>query len=217
VIYPPVDTSFFTPAEGRGKVAAGSEGSEGAPFLIVAALVPYKGVERTIRVANRRGLPLRVVGSGPELSRLRALAGRTVRFEEWISMEALRDAYRGCRALIQAHEEDFGIAPLEAMACGRPVIALRKGGASEVVTTSTGVLFDEATEEGLSAAIDTFESRKFDPTELRRHAVTFDRQLYRGRMEALLHQAVLAFQDRDGEPFPVDRLAGGCAKQATVL
>ncbi|HET9252395.1 MAG TPA: glycosyltransferase, partial [Candidatus Eisenbacteria bacterium] len=115
VIYPPVDTSFFTPAVRGGAALAGDDD----PFLVVSALVPYKGVERAIRVANRRGLPLRVVGSGPERKRLGALAGPTVRFDEWLSMDSLCDAYRSCRALIQAHEEDFGIAPLEAMACGR--------------------------------------------------------------------------------------------------
>jgi len=150
VIYPPVDATFFTPA------AAGGAPDASAPYLVVSALVPYKGVERAIRVANRRRLPLRVVGTGPDRKRLHAIAGPTVRFEEWLSMDALRDAYRTCRALIQAHEEDFGIAPLEAMACGRPVIALRKGGASEVVPSFAGVLFDDGSDQGLEQAIDAF-------------------------------------------------------------
>ena len=204
VIYPPVDTSFFTPAPG------GAQAEADAPFLVVSALVPYKGVERAIRVANRRGLPLRVVGSGPERKRLGALAGPTVRFDEWLSMDALRDAYRSCRALIQAHEEDFGIAPLEAMACGRPAIALRRGGAAEVVAPGTGILYDDDSDEGLGRALEEFtQHHRFDPEAIRRHAVTFDRALYRGRMEALLAEAMDAFANRDGDPQAVDRIARG--------
>jgi len=220
VIYPPVDTAFFTPGPTAGAADAADAGSAagtGAPYLVVSALVPYKGVERAIRVANRRGFPLRIVGTGPEGTRLRSIAGPTVRFDEWLSMEALRDAYRGSRALIQAHEEDFGIAPLEAMACGRPVIALRKGGAAEVVAAGTGILFDEATDGALERAIEEFESRRFNPAEVRRHALGFDRLVYRAGMEALLHEAVEVFQGRDADPTGLDRLAGACAEQNTVV
>jgi glycosyltransferase involved in cell wall biosynthesis len=208
VIYPPVDTAFFTPGATAGAAGA-REAQPDAPYLVVSALVPYKGVERAIRVANRRGLPLRVVGSGPERRRLGALAGPTVRFDEWLSMEALRDAYRSCRALIQAHEEDFGIAPLEAMACGRPAIALGRGGAAEVVETGTGILFDEETDTGLERAIDEFSRQRFDADAIRRHAVTFDRELYRSRMEAVLSEALDAFRNRDGDPQALDRIARG--------
>ena len=204
VIYPPVDTAFFTP---EGDAASGPP--EGAPYLVVSALVPYKGVERAIRVANRKGLPLRIVGSGPERKRLGALAGSTVRFDEWLSMESLREAYRGCRALIQAHEEDFGIAPLEAMACGRPAVALRRGGAGEVVAPATGVLFDEESDEGLERAIEEFETQRFDAVSIRRHAIEFDRERYRTRMESLLAEAVEAFRNRDGDPDALDRIARG--------
>src|SRR5258706_13253571 len=90
------------------------------PFLTVSALVPYKGVDLTIRAANRLGVPLRVIGSGPDLRRLRALAGPTVRFEEGVSMDALREAYRGGRAPIPGHEVDFGVPPPEPKAWGGP-------------------------------------------------------------------------------------------------
>ncbi len=209
VIHPPVDTAFFRPADGGGTAEMGAGGPDRAPFLVVSALVPYKGVERTIRVANRGGLPLRVVGTGPEAKRLRSIAGSTVRFDEWVSMEALREAYRGCRALIQAHEEDFGIAPLEAMSCGRPVVALQKGGAAEVVAPGTGVLFEEATESGLERALAEFSERSFDPAALRRHAVEFDRQVFRDRMEGALREAFDGFQNRGSDPLAVERAAGG--------
>jgi glycosyltransferase involved in cell wall biosynthesis len=195
VVYPPVETSFFTPPADAATAPAGD-----APYLVVSALVPYKGVERSIRVANRLRLPLRVVGTGPDLKRLEAVAGPTVRFDRWLSMDALRDAYRGCRALIQAHEEDFGIAPLEAMACGRPVIALRRGGAGEIVDRDTGVLFEEASEESLADAIREFERRTFDPSRLRRHAESFDRARYRTNMEEALTDAWTGFRARGAEP-----------------
>lgn len=211
VIYPPVDTSWFTPAPGAGMV------SPDAPFLLVSALVPYKGVERAIHVANRREVSLRVVGTGPDLKRLQSIAGSTVRFDEWLSMDALREAYRSCQALIQAHEEDFGIAPLEAMACGRPVIALRRGGAAEVVAPGTGVLFDEATEGALENAIAEFGRQQFDPARLREHAKSFDREVYRSQMEGLLREAFDAFQNRRIDLLAMDRVAGACSEQSVAL
>jgi glycosyltransferase involved in cell wall biosynthesis len=196
VIHPPVDTGAFTPADGPAP--------SGAPYLVVSALVPYKGVERAIRVCAARGAPLRVVGSGPDEGRIRALAGAGTRIDGWLSDEALRDAYRGCRALIQAHEEDFGIAPVEALAAGRPVVALRKGGASEIVTSACGVLYDDPTDAGLDAALSAFESRAFDPAALRRRALDFSREAYRARMTETLADAWARFQARDGAPFPLD-------------
>ncbi|HEU4764710.1 MAG TPA: glycosyltransferase [Candidatus Eisenbacteria bacterium] len=199
VVYPPVDTAFFTPAPPAGGPTAG------APLLIVSALVPYKGVERTIRVANRLQVPLRIVGTGPEEARLRRLAGPTVRFDGWLSAEALREAYRTCRALVQAHEEDFGIAPLEAMACGRPAVALARGGASEVVADGTGILYDGDDDAALEAAIGSLAGRAFDPIRLRRHAETFDRERYRERMDSLLRAAWSAFEEAEGEGSAVER------------
>lgn len=197
VVHPPVDAAFYTPG------AAGPP--DDAPYLIVSALVPYKGVERTIRVANRVGLPLRIVGTGPDHARLARMAGPTVRFDGWLADDALRDAYRGCRALIQAHEEDFGIVPLEAMACGRPAIALGKGGAAEIVTPETGVLYDDPSDEGLARAIDEASRRTFDPRALRRHAEGFSRPRYRDAMRATLESAWSAFEARDGAPRAVER------------
>ncbi len=214
VVYPPVDTEFFTPgpAAGARVGAAGDGGSaaEDAPFLTVSALVPYKGVDLTIRAANRLGAKLRVIGSGPDLKRLRSIAGPTVRFEEWVSREALRDAYRGCRALIQAHEEDFGIAPLEALACGRPVVALAKGGALETVTPDTGVLFRESSEAALTEAMQEVTRRRFDPAALRRQALLFSRDRYRSEMRSVLETAYEAHLLRHDDPDQVERAAKHC-------
>jgi glycosyltransferase involved in cell wall biosynthesis len=198
VIHPPADTEAFTPSP--------SAAPENAPYLIVSALVPYKGVERAIRVCAARGRGLRVVGTGPEEKRLRALAGPTVRFEGWLSEEALRAAYRECRALIQAHEEDFGIAPVESLASGRPVIALAKGGVLEVVTPECGVLYDDPTDAGLDTALRAFEARVFDPATLRARAMEFSRGAYRDRMTSVLGQAWRAFRARSGQPYGVDSI-----------
>jgi glycosyltransferase involved in cell wall biosynthesis len=208
VVYPPVDTEFFTPG--------GETSGEDAPFLTVSALVPYKGVDLTIRAANRLGTKLRVIGSGPDLRRLRSIAGPTVRFDEWVSMEALRDAYRSCRALVQAHEEDFGIAPLEALACGRPAIALARGGALETVTEETGILFHEPSETSLESAMREVARRPFDPAALRRQAVRFSRERYRSGMRALLEEAYAAHRRRHEDQGAVERPARDCARQQGV-
>ncbi len=196
VIHPPVDTAAFTPAH--------APAAKDSPYLVVSALVPYKGVERAIRVCSARGVPLRIVGTGPDEGRLRALAGPGARFDGWLSAEALRDAYRDCRALIQAHEEDFGIAPVEALAAGRPVVALAKGGASEVVTAECGVLYDDPTDAGLDAALTEFERLTFDSEELRRRSLHFSRDAYRDRMTDALVRATERFAARKGAPFPLD-------------
>lgn len=198
VVHPPVDTDGFTPAT--------APPTPGAPYLVVSALVPYKGVERAIRVCAARGAALRIVGTGPEEGRLRALAGATTRFDGWLSAEELRAAYRDCRALIQAHEEDFGIAPVEALASGRAVVALGTGGAREVVAAECGVLYDDPTDAGLSAALDAFEARSFDPAALRNRSLEFSKSTYRSKMAGALEAAWAAFQRRDGDPFPLDRL-----------
>jgi len=209
VVYPPVDTEFFTPG--------GAEPGPDAPFLTVSALVPYKGVDLTIRAANRMGAKLRVIGSGPDLRRLRSIAGPTVRFEEWVSMEALREAYRGCRALIQAHEEDFGIAPLEALACGRPAVALARGGALETISPETGILFPDSTEASLEAAMRDVTRRRFDPATLRRHALRFGRERYRSEMRSLLGEAHGAYLRRHEDPAALERLTGPCHEPQHVI
>jgi glycosyltransferase involved in cell wall biosynthesis len=140
-----------------------------------------------------------------------------VRFDGWLGAEALREAYRGCRALVQAHEEDFGIAPLEAMACGRPAVALRRGGASEVVGEGTGILFDGDEDEALAVALADLSRRTFDPARLRRHAQEFDRTRYRERMESLLEESWTAFEEREGDPWAVERRLTGKTGEPALL
>ena len=102
-------------------------------FLMVSALVPYKRVDLAITATERAGVPLTIVGDGPERAQLEAMGGKRVRFLGWASNDQIRDLYRSTIATILPGEEDFGIVPLEAQACGRPVVALGVGGACETV------------------------------------------------------------------------------------
>ena len=177
VIYPPVEDRYFeeAPASGRGEY-----------FLIVSSLVPYKRIDVAIEAFRRSGEPLWIVGSGPEDKRLRQNAPANVSFLGWQAADALPDLYRRARALVFPGIEDFGIAPLEAQAMGRPVVGLRAGGLCETVVPigdggdPTGVLYDEPTVEGLVKGLETFRAHEieFDPERLRRHASAFRRDRF---------------------------------------
>lgn len=146
VIYPPIETSFFTPS-----LAPRSY------FLCVGRLTPAKHFEQAISVCEKLRLPLVVVGEGSEMARLGRLAGRYTKFTGRIDRERLRRYYREARALLQPAEEDFGMAAAEALACGIPVIAYERGGASEIVRSrETGILYQQRTVEALAEAIREF-------------------------------------------------------------
>ncbi len=176
VIYPPVDLDRFSPAE---------ETTD--EYLIVSALVPYKRVDLAIEACNRTGRRLAIVGRGTEEGRLRRLAGPTVRFLGWVSDREVAERMARCRALVLPGEEDFGITPLEAMAAGRPVIALARGGALETVVRDgpdgpTGVFFDEPSDaDALADAMAALErvEGEFDPRRLRRRAEEFSLPRFR--------------------------------------
>ena len=189
VIHPPVDLARFTPGPGPGD-----------HYLVVSALVPYKRVDLAVAAATARGCRLRVVGTGPEEARLRAIAGPSVEFLGWRSDAEVADLYAGCRAVLFPSVEDFGIVPLEAMASGRPVIALGVGGAAETVVpldasddaAPTGVFFHEQSVPALIEAMRTFErdEARFDPKALRARAEPFDRPIFRDRIVACLREAL---------------------------
>jgi glycosyltransferase involved in cell wall biosynthesis len=183
VIYPPVDVARFRIEESPGEF-----------YLVVSALTPYKRVDLAVDAANRLGRRLVVVGTGPEEARLRAMAGPTIELLGWRDDAETAELYARCRALIFPTVEDFGITPLEAMASGRPVIALGEGGALETVVApggsepATGIFFDRQNAEDLVAAIRRFESGslRFEPKALRRRAEAFDRPLFKERIERYL-------------------------------
>ena len=183
VVYPPVDTVFYHPADV----------SPDSHFLIVSALVPYKRVDLAVAACGRLGVPLRVVGEGPERARLERMAGSTVEFTGWLSDEQIRDEYRRARAVLLPGEEDFGIVPLEAQACGRPVVALGRGGAVEtVVDGETGVLFAEPVVESLMAALERVTTLPVDSARIRQHVEQFSRERHMEQMRATIDETLAA-------------------------
>jgi glycosyltransferase involved in cell wall biosynthesis len=169
VVYPPADVDFYTPGEA----------APGGFDLIVSALVPYKKLDVAVTAYTRLGYPLKVVGTGTEFAALKAIAGKNIEFTGWLSDEQIRDLYRRCRCLVFPGEEDFGIVPVEAQACGRPVVAFGRGGALEsIVEGKTGDFFHEQNPEALLAAVETCAGTKWDPAAIRRNAERFSPQAY---------------------------------------
>ena len=169
VVYPPVDIVRCTPTPGRGASPA-----EGRFDLIVSALAPYKRIDLAVRAYSRLGWPLKVVGTGTETAALQAMAADNIEFLGWRSDADVLALYRSCRLLIFPGEEDFGIVPLEAMACGRPVVAYARGGALETVEDGhTGVLFVEQQEACLLDAVSRAAVARWDVGMIRAHAERF--------------------------------------------
>jgi glycosyltransferase involved in cell wall biosynthesis len=182
-IPPPVDTDFFTPGDG----------SPGAYDLVVSALAPYKRLDLVLEAYRGTGWPLRIVGTGPEEERLRRLAPSEVRFLGRVSDASLRDLYRGCRAVVMASVEDFGIVPLEAMACGRPAVVFGEGGGPEsIVEGETGLVFREPTPACLRATVDSLGGLRFNGHALRARSEAFRRPVFEARLRAFVEEVVSA-------------------------
>jgi glycosyltransferase involved in cell wall biosynthesis len=179
VVYPPVDTDFFHPDAAAPERFA----------LVVSALVPYKRLDVAIDACRVAGVPLKIVGDGPERAHLeRRVQGQDeVQFLGRRSDEEVRALYQRASVALLPGEEDFGIVPLEAQACGRPVVALGRGGALEtVVPDETGLLVDEPTPEAFADAIRRVIDRRFDPAAIRRHAEHFSRSRFGDEIEAIV-------------------------------
>ncbi len=173
VVYPPVDTGFYRPGEDTGRRGC----------LVVSALVPYKRLEVAVEACRLAGEALTVVGSGPESGRLQQLAGAGARFLGWRSDEEIRALYRTARAVLLPGEEDFGIVPVEAMACGTPVVALAAGGACETVVDGvTGRLVPSPEAAAFAEAIATLPA--LDPGPIRAHAERFSPAHFAGGLLA---------------------------------
>ena len=186
VVYPPVDTNFFHPNPDVAPAAPPA-----ASALVVSALVPYKRLDRAIEACALAGVPLRIAGDGPDQDRLRQQAGNTVTFLGRVSDETLRDEYRAASVVILPGEEDFGIAPLEAQACGTPVVALARGGALETVKNGqTGLFFPEPTAASLAETLGVASRWRFDAGRIRAHAEAFSRQEHAAQLQTVIDETM---------------------------
>lgn len=184
VINPPIDTEYFTPGD-----------EDGDFFLCVSRLVKYKRIDLAVQACNELKIPLIVIGQGAEKKYLKSLAGPTITILERQSDDVVREYYRRCKAFIFPGEEDFGMTPLEAQACGRPVIAYGKGGALEtVIENETGIFFKEQTKESLKSAIDVFCKSKFSKDVCRKNALMFSSEIFRSRMYEFIKEKVAGYK-----------------------
>ena len=181
VVYPPVDTSAFEPHDRKDSY-----------YVTASRLVPYKRVDLIARAFT--AMPdkeLIIIGDGPEMRRVKAAAGPNVSVLGQQPFEVVRHYMQHARGFVFAAEEDFGIAPVEAQACGTPVIALGRGGVTEtVIDGETGLFFHEQRVESLCAAIDQFERTRdrFDPERARRQAERFSQEHFREAFGAVLER-----------------------------
>ena len=183
IVHPPVDTVFYHP----------DDSTPASHFLIVSALVPYKRIELAMSACERAGADLRIAGDGPDRRRLESRAGKHVQFLGRLTDEEIRREYRAAQAVLLPGEEDFGIVPVEAQACGRPVVALGRGGALEtVIDGETGVLFEEPTVEALAAALGRVARLDFDGARIRAHAERFSRDRHEHHMRAVIDETIAA-------------------------
>ncbi len=180
VIHPPADP-------GRYRVSS----DVGDYHLVLARLVPYKRIDLAVRAFTRLGRRLVVVGEGRDRARLEAMAGPAVTFRGRLPDEEVVDLLAGCRGLVWPGVEDYGLAPIEVMASGRPVIARRLGGVLDtVVEGRTGVFFDEPEVDALVRAVERAEAISWDPAAIRAHAERFGRTGFEARMGEFLRRAV---------------------------
>ncbi len=185
VIYPPVDTEHF-----------GLSRKEGEYYLAVSALVPYKRIDLAVLAFNELNLPLVVIGDGSEKKKLMKIAEKNIKFINWQERSELKKYYAECKALIFPGEEDFGIVPVEAQACGKPVIAFGKGGATEsvkgaypgqeITPSHTGIFFLPQTKDALIEAVRRFDSAKFNLEGIREHSLSFDRRIFKKKIKEFI-------------------------------
>ncbi|MBI2634878.1 glycosyltransferase [Candidatus Peregrinibacteria bacterium] len=170
VIYPPVDTEKFKLSDGHSNY-----------FLIISTLTPYKKIDLAVELFNKIGRKLVIIGEGPHEEYLREIAGNNIDFLGFKDDATVREYLKNCRALIFPGEEDFGITPVEAMACGKPVLAYGKGGVTEsVISGKTGEFFFEqnveSMEDGLARLM--HNEKFYKPHMIRKHALQFSREVF---------------------------------------
>jgi glycosyltransferase involved in cell wall biosynthesis len=180
IIHPPVETSRFAPTAVVDEY-----------YLFVGRLVPYRRLDVLIEAFNKMKRPLLIAGSGRDRERLEALAGPTITFLGYVPDEEMPDLLARCRAFMWPGEEDFGIAPIQAMAAGRPVIAYAAGGALETVTPGeTGCLFAEQSVPAIIEAVESFDATAVDVALLVERAAGYDTAVFRQKMQQFVAEKV---------------------------
>jgi glycosyltransferase involved in cell wall biosynthesis len=192
IIYPCVDLDFYSPAQVE----------RGDSYLLVSALVPQKRIDLAVEAFNRNRRRLLVVGSGPLYRRLSQMAGANVKLLGWLPDSRVRELYRTSRALIFPGHEDFGLVPVEAQACGCPVIAYGHGGLTEtVINGETGIFFSSQTPESLNEAVRRFEDTSLDPAKAVSNAGRFSREQFQENWKSYFRRNGLDFLNASrGQP-----------------
>lgn len=177
VVFPPVDTHLFSISP-RPKTY----------FLAGGRIMAYKKFDLLVETFNRLNLPLKIFGNGPQREELEAIAHNNITFLGRVSDEEKAALYQDCIAYINPQEEDFGITVVEAMAAGRPVIAYKKGGATETVIEGvTGTFFTEQTWESLADTLIRFQADTFDPVAIKAHSEQFSHEVFLSTIQAMVH------------------------------
>ncbi len=180
IIYPPVETSRFEPAANKIDDY----------YLIVGRLVPYRRIDLLIEAFNQLKRPLLIAGTGRDKERLEAMAGPNITFLGYVPDEDLPKLMAQCKAFMFPGEEDFGIAPIQAMAAGRPVIAYAAGGTKETVVPGTGQLFAEQSVAAIIQAVETFDPNSVSPAFIRQHAERFDVSNFKQQLMKFIEEKV---------------------------
>jgi len=187
VINPPVNMKNFFISENLGNY-----------YLMVGRALAYKRFDIVIDAFNTLGIPLKIIGKGPEMKDLKKRSNDNIEFLGYLEDKQISEYYSKCKAFIFPSEEDFGITPLEAMASGRPVIAYRGGGALEtVVEGRTGSFFDEQTPESIINIVKTFDPGKFNPIDIKNHAGKFDKEIFKDKIRRCLERKCENFRNKD--------------------
>ncbi len=188
IVYPGVDADSYRPLNMQKK--------SGKYFLIVSRLVSYKRIDIAIEACNALQIPLVIIGKGKDYNALHSRAGRTILFVHSLTDDELISYYQNCRALIFPQEEDFGLTAVEALACGKPVIAFRSGGALEIISEGlTGEFFSPQTAEALIEVLKHFDEKKYAASACRNRSLRFSKNLFVKEFSQLVKEEWNRFKD----------------------
>ena len=187
VINPPVSIDNFKTSENQKDY-----------FLMVGRLIAYKRHDIAIEAFNKLGLPLKIIGRGPEMKRLQKMAKSNIEFLGRVPDKELSEYYSSCKAFIFPQEEDFGIVAIEAFASGRPVIAFRGGDIPEHMEEGkSGIFFEKQTAEDIIKAVEKFRSSDFDKNYIRSKSLGFDKEIFKGKIKEYIERELTNFSAKD--------------------